>query len=765
MAEWQKLDGEKGLVPDFIAQYKPQVDAIFQTINLTLDLLQNILNFVKNFLIDFTQPIKLIIDALIAQLKALLQDIKNLGLYWTDDSNLIPQIKESGLASFQGGYGAFENRMVRKLTNVSDPTRPNFSTATGTMSLFVVAVGDITTIVAAINAIMNVVKLLTNTFSPSADPDPVNIKGEITNGFLPVNIKDSIAYDGVKITWDIAPPPNASGKAFPSYVKPPKSFLVHVRTRPTAWYIGYKYRPNNKSNTEEQDKTSLYKIGNDLATVNGSVALYKNGDKVFYLDDINSDIEYKKEHIEETGKTFYYSPSALGSFFAGSSYSLKIDIGKLPKTYEYKYKNDGGKKIVDTQTEVPTTKLFIEVVSCDTDLGLSDGDNVKDIYDLPSDTKPNLSATSTKKLTQVRDRANLSLPLPETKDYLTALKNALAIYFLGAYFLDDTMELTTETQANIRAYLSKSLGDYELNPKDAKLFRNLIAFKIGVIVNKMNIPPQNVIKSLEKDIKNLIGDYIDPDPRKIGSKTSLYSLMSDLDSVAGVSLNSNYFLGNLASGFADKRQELWKSIYPEDKLPVIYYADASKPNTFEATQIGELNKAETVRDLIERTKSAENTPLKVSAKNILSLLPLRKTPGGNGDWKNIKFFEDGIPGFEDFFKTIIGFLESFSLGLDGIIKAIKQYIDLIVLRIEELQVLINKIKAIIDLLFNLKISGNLSLLFNAENEGTSGIVNNLTTSLNKPEGSGNGSFAFGACFVFGGYPAFLPALFKALSGE
>ena len=51
-----------------------------------------------------------------------------------------------------------------------------------------------------------------------------------------------------------------------------------------------------------------------------------------------------------------------------------------------------------------------------------------------------------------------------------------------------------------------------------------------------------------------------------------------------------------------------------------------------------------------------------------------------------------------------------------------------------------------------------------DNEGTNGIVNNLTGSTNKPEGDGNGSFAFGACFVFGGYPTFLPAFFQALTG-
>ncbi len=777
MADWQKIEGGIPLVPEFISKYKPQVDAIFQTINLTLDLLQNILNFVKNFLIDFTQPIKLIIDALIAQLKALLQDIKNLGLYWTDDSKLIPQIKESGLVPFQGGYSAFQGRMVKKLTDVNDPTRPNFSTASSAISIFVVAVGDITTIVAAINGIMDIVKLLTNAFSPSADPFPVNIKAQITQGLFTVDVKNSIEYDGVKINWDIAPPPNASGKAFPSYVQPPKSFLVHVRTRPTAWYIGYKSRPNNKTDpnsTEEVVNTSLYRIDNNLATVNGSVELFigneANKDNVFYLEDVNSDIEYKKEDIAGTGKTFYYSPSAIGSFFAGSSYSLKIGIDKIPKTYEYNYENDPNtkKKKVKAKTEVPTTKLFIEVVSCNEEFGSEDGEDfTSPIYTLPTDTTPNLKVTAPYKLTTVQDRGTISLPLPETKDYLTALKNALAIYFLGSYFLEnDSMGLTEETQTNIKAYLNKSLRDTELNPTSDDYFRDFLGLQIGAIINKMEIPPQNVINSLKKDISNLSENYIE-DPRKPGSKTNLYELVLDINKnniVAGVSRNSTTFLGLKDP---NKKDSLWNGkTQPADNLPVIYYSKtAPSPFSFKATQIQLLDRVETVRDLIEKTKGKEGIDIKVSAKNILSLLPQRKkSVSGKGEWNNIKFFEDGIPGFEDFFKTIISFLESLSFGLDGIIKAIRQYIDLIVLRIEELQVLINKIKAVIDILFKLKISGSFSLLYVDDNEGTNGIVNNLTGSTNKPEGDGNGSFAFGACFVFGGYPTFLPAFFQALTG-
>ena len=58
------LSGTIGLAPDFIQKIKPPIEAIFETINITLDLLQDILSFVKNFLIE-TQ-----FDPLLAFLRA-----------------------------------------------------------------------------------------------------------------------------------------------------------------------------------------------------------------------------------------------------------------------------------------------------------------------------------------------------------------------------------------------------------------------------------------------------------------------------------------------------------------------------------------------------------------------------------------------------------------------------------------------------------------------------------------------------------------------
>lgn len=756
MAEWKHISGEIGLNPDFIAKIKPPIDAIFQSINLTLDLLQEILSFVKNFLVDFTQPIKIIIDALVEQLKALLSDLKQMGVYFTSDTDLIPSIKKSGLEKFSGGYGGFENRMVEKLTNLNDLSRPNFSTSTGAISLFVVATADLSGIVTAINLVMEVIELLTGKSKPSPDPDPVNIKGEITQGFFPVNIKNSVDYDGVKISWDITPPPGASSSAFPSFVNPPKSFLIHVRTRPEPFYIGYKYKPKNKTGASELFR-GIYFLDGIPARVSGDVELYTIGDpsSVYFLEDPSSDQEYTLNMVKNTGYTFYYEPSSIGSFLTGSSYSLKLEKERIPKTYEYDIKKK-------TYSEVPTSKLYIEIVSCSTNLGgvYSDGAKVTQIIQLPKADLPNFKAISSVKTTPIVSRGEVTLPLPETKDYFEALKNALAIYFLGGYFLDNEMGLSDETQANIRAYLNLKKTDMDLINSDDFLFRERVDFKISVILSRMNLPSQTIIQSLKKDIPNLTKPYL-KDPRLLRGKTTLYTLVKDNDLISGISSNYLNFYGkeNL-----DKTTELFPEP-PLANLPVIYYTGSEMESyDLESTQINAIKEAKVLKTLLNETEGTENILVRDSARKFLDYLPRRKKPSGTGAWENFRFFEDGIPEFEEFIKLIIDFLESFSLGLGGIIKAIKDYIDLIILKIEELQVLINKIKSIIDNLLNFKIGAGISLLYSL-NEGTRGIVENLTNSTNKPPKTTGETFGFGACFVFGGYPAFLPALLSAFAGD
>lgn len=754
MAEWKQLSGEIGLAPDFLAKLKPPIDALFQSINLTLDLLQDILNFVKNFLVDFTQPIKVIIDVLIAQLKALLLDIKQLGVYVTGDWDLIPSLKEEGLAPFNDGYSGFENRMIQKLTNLNDPTRPNFSSASSTLSLFVVGTANLDNIYTIMNLVLKLVEFFTGETTETPLAPAVNTKVSLKKGLFPTKITDP-DFDGIDIKWDIAPPPNSKGSLFPSFINPPPSFLIHIRTTPTPWYIGYESRP--ASSTElGAVKSSLYT--GVFSRVYGGLDFYKVvGNNIFYfLDDPNSDIKYKGEDLDGTGVTYFLSPTVASSFLVGNTYQLSLDKDKLPITYQYTYKNEtGGGKSVASKQIVDTTVLYIDIISCDTDLSDFYGDNDR-VTDLVSveDTK----ITSSVKVTPAYATTKINLPTPETLGYIEALKNALAVYFLGQYYLDgpsttDGMGLSLKTQEKIRTYLDlePTAKDLFINTPTA-LFRKRVNTYVEKLVKKMNMPDQAVLKSLESDIKNFNKPSITLAPN---FKITPYALCLEKyqrDYIPGVVRN----------------KEVYKTIiekanpnFDQGKIPddsIVLYTTNSLVEVYEVPS-AQASKLKDVKVFREVVKTQGFPPV---ARKFLEYLPSKKLKvSGKGAWSNIRFFEDGIPEFEDFIKSVIDVLESLSLGLDGIIKAIKQYIDLISLRIEELQALINKLKGIIDKLLNFKIGANFAILASENGGGTRGIVEALINSESKPSFVDSDSFGFGACFVFGGYPSFLVDLLKA----
>jgi hypothetical protein len=683
-------------------------------------------------------------------------------MYWTSDADLIPLIKYSGIEPFTFGYQGFENRMVNKLTNRNDPTRPIFSPSAGAISLFVFASADFNSILSAIDSVLQVISFFTRTEEETPNPQPFSIKGKLKKGIFPIDLKREFDFDTVSISWDLLPPPNNSGDPFPSFVNPPKSFLVHVRTTPRAYNIGYKYRPNGSTEVN-QTQTSIYYTKSGPAQVTGSVDLYTPiDDSNIFLEDINSDIEYKYEDIKDTGVTFYYEPSSIGSFLTGNTYTLDIKKEKLPKTYQYKfYGGEGLKQIVADKKEIPTTKLYVEVVSCDTDLGLEDGAIVTNQITLQPNQRPNTLVSSKIKTSTISAKGEINLPAPETSKYIDALKDALAMYLLGGYYqADNAMGLSLKAQKNTKAYLNKLPTDTEiLTDVD---FKNQVDAKIGSIIDKMNTPDSNVIKALQKHINNLTTPYL-VDPKDPTKKITIYNLVGDFGASAyipGITYDKNSIRELLRSV---NKQDLNVNI--PDNLPVIYSAE-SQVNAFDfaSTQTAKITKAETARSLIERTINVNNTPIKESAKEFLEFLPIRRPINNKeGAWSNIKLFEDGIPEFEQFIKLILDALQSLSFGLDGIIAAIKQYIDLIILRIEELQVIINKIKRIIDFLLSFKIGGNLALLY-TESNGTDGIVEDLLSSSSKPPFKQGETLGFGACFVFGGYPTFLPALLKAFAG-
>lgn len=98
------------------------VRTILETLLIFLEILKVILETISLFLIDFGNPLRLLIEALLALILQLFESLKRTGLFGYFD---IPNpLQDPGFDRFKGGYKAFTERFKASLFDSKDPFRP-----------------------------------------------------------------------------------------------------------------------------------------------------------------------------------------------------------------------------------------------------------------------------------------------------------------------------------------------------------------------------------------------------------------------------------------------------------------------------------------------------------------------------------------------------------------------------------------------------------------------------------------------------------------
>jgi hypothetical protein len=134
-----------------------------------------------------------------------------------------------------------------------------------------------------------------------------------------------------------------------------------------------------------------------------------------------------------------------------------------------------------------------------------------------------------------------------------------------------------------------------------------------------------------------------------------------------------------------------------------------------------------------------------------------------GEWFNVKPFRDtDLSALLDFIDTVKKTLEGFIKGFEGIVAQILKFIHMLKTRIAQLQVVIAKIKAFIDLILSFRFPAGLYGCLHLA-DGTQGLVNSLTQSEFKPD-IGTDGYGAGSMIVAGGVPSILIDFFTAILG-
>ena len=521
-------------IPDVLVRLRDAINAVAEALLAVLNIVLQVLELIKTFLVGFLDPIVAMVEAILQEIQNLIQDIRQLGLYITGDWN--PNLYVYPYADLRGGYKAFERRMIMKLADRTDISRPNLSPDTLVAGVFFYFSASIEEVVRLQRYARMLMSFFNQSFiAPSSLPVPLikevkyGVVGDLNNwqGIADAFTLSPTPPDVALVKWANAP--QSSGEVmwtFPS--PPPGGFVVTVSTIPEGISLVYD-RPRADSTTQESQKTGK-KVqplehgyvrdpegrpvtlhgGADMLVLDRNLAFNKATDaqggnksgaaRVYGM--VGSEIiplEFLSGS-ESEGKPLFQrafwvdSSVSLNSWFL-QDFSKALSLSDLPYHARIEIGTDGKAKVVSYQQ--PTT-FYVRVAACSKDAvdkfryTLSRALITADKQ--PGWTQINADTLSPSDLGSWSDSYPITFPTATTMQYLEAVQTALAVLVLSRAdlpVLDDMLESLTEAE---RQETEQMIADGKLFlPGVAAEATGLEDFK-GLLYSVYNFPQ----KSLEE---------------------------------------------------------------------------------------------------------------------------------------------------------------------------------------------------------------------------------------------------------------------------
>lgn len=211
------------------------VDSILEAVITILNIVQSILNVIKAFLIGFLDPLRATVEAIIAEIRNIISDLRQLGVYMTGDWDLITP--ENNYGNLIGGYQAYERRMLGRLLDRSDPNRPNFSSSSAVFGVFMyVSSGDIVPIIRVLTAILRFFGQghLGKKIRAYSTPTTPELSYGTGTSFRKLGQTIDLVPDRLSVSWSM---PSGAGGLANALAPAPKGFLLHVSTIPDGFTV------------------------------------------------------------------------------------------------------------------------------------------------------------------------------------------------------------------------------------------------------------------------------------------------------------------------------------------------------------------------------------------------------------------------------------------------------------------------------------------------------------------------------------------------
>jgi len=802
--------GHVGIAKDndfykLLDETKEKTDAVFEVVNLVFDLVNSALDFIASLLIDFTNPLKPIIEAIIALLESFISDLRNFGWYLTYDKEEFKNPTEDLL----GGYPAFESRMIEKLLNLKDPTRPNFSPESKVFAMTFFAGADASKLGAIISMLKKLLKLFLS-FGGKSDEAEAPIKlnvGYYNNVVGDIELPNTYKPDGIRVRWNLPSPPSTN-KVLPKTFILPDYFLFSVATRNANEKIAY----INQKRREATDKEGIENKGDTKSTVQPLTGGITDP-RLWPLIKVDKEapINFTKLDESEVFEALDKTPKGtgkLGSFIIkGEDDSVYLNkIGDQPISDAYRcfiYGGGGGglvgdndfsfdiplenlkiKKKLDPEYYITMYSMTIESKDYEdtskktTPLPVLRGLNIRLGTHEAIETAEFITvSTKDSSYSLKMDKGSLSKPSAtvvvkspsELRDkYLKAVK----FYFLS----------TLLAQPHLSP--QNKLLDYEASSKELKLmglygydsiYKPLYYSKQGkqefskgiqkwlreiMLKFKSETPSDAILNSMRDsldkinsfpiDLVELVKDASEWKKISQGLFADLTSLERSSDYIFDIvqaDFKSNYDLEVARNAGIDT--ELSSYIYttfthtkwPGNKQPALI--------ALESGFIGHIFYAKDFKETFRLSR-------KIVALNPPSV-------SETGQWLNQRPFRDSdLSALTNVLDIVKKYMEGFLKGLEGIVAQILKFIHMLKTRIAQVQAIIARIKALIDLILSFRFPAGLYGTFHLA-DGTSGLVSALQQSEDKPD-IGTSGYGTGLMVVAGGAPTILIDFLIALMG-
>ena len=356
---WMNPDGWE--IPIDIEPPIEILQSFLAAVNGLLDFSLFVLDFIKAFVRNFLNPLLSIIKKIIALLKGIIQDLRQIGFYFTSDYLLF---KESD--NLLGGYQGFERRMLSRLTNEADPNRPNFSPQSLLFGLYLYGDSDAGDLSKLIRVIEELLELFGKKDREKPSPPTVTnltaINVRVKNGLFDV----SEGVEALEIKWQVV---GSNGSFFNNLVG---GFIIEISTELDGYFLAYDMERRNATFSTDKGGKRVRGLVREMDSETnvkmfGGGTFLKGLEDFFYEEGVTKDLELRlvknmnsnvtispDGFLDDKPARTYFVPIFDFSMDNSKEYSVKIKFDDLPQGYD-----------LEQNSEFPREKVAIRIRTLD----------------------------------------------------------------------------------------------------------------------------------------------------------------------------------------------------------------------------------------------------------------------------------------------------------------------------------------------------------------------------------------------------------------